>query len=379
MTISVIIEKTEEFEIFPWTKNLETGIDTIDQEHKIIIKLLNKLALALTEEKVVEIENTFNELAQYASFHFESEESIWKKYIKDETLINAHHNSHKSFLPKVLEIKEKNKDKTYHQQIEEILLFLIRWLAFHIIDEDKRLALIIKSLNEGKNITESKYITDEIMSGSMKGLIDTMLSMYDTLSVKAIGLIREKKARIEAEKELKKINIQLERLSITDQLTKLYNRRHFDLTFEKELNKAIRNKTFISLVLFDVDHFKKLNDTYGHTKGDEALIKLAKCLKHSFKRGNDFTFRIGGEEFVILITNDDTKSVLSSIKHLQKKIKELNIPNEKSDASNILTISGGVVSKIPNKSDTVDSLFTLADERLYLAKQRGRNLIKLSD
>ena len=259
------------------------------------------------------------------------------------------------------------------------MLFLIRWLAFHIIDEDKRLALIIKSLNEGKNITESKYITDEIMSGSMKGLIDTMLSMYDTLSVKAIGLIREKKARIEAEKELKKINIQLERLSITDQLTKLYNRRHFDLTFEKELNKAIRNKTFISLVLFDVDHFKKLNDTYGHTKGDEALIKLAKCLKHSFKRGNDFTFRIGGEEFVILITNDDTKSVLSSIKHLQKKIKELNIPNEKSDASNILTISGGVVSKIPNKSDTVDSLFTLADERLYLAKQRGRNLIKLSD
>ena len=365
----------ESFEIFPWNRNFETGIEEIDEQHKVIVMLLNKLANHLTQEEVLKVEDTFNELAKYADFHFKCEEKIWKKYIKNDILVKTHKSNHDSFLPKVLELKEKNKDKPFNEIIEEILLFLVRWLAFHIIDEDKRLALIINSLNDGKNISEAIYVTDDIMSNSMKNLIETILSMYDNLSRKAINLIRERKARIKAEKELIIINKKLEKLSITDQLTKLYNRRYFDDIFQREISKSIRNKTVLSVILIDIDYFKKLNDTYGHIYGDKVLINVANCLKSVCKRPSDFAFRIGGEEFTIVITNEDSNCAVSLIEILQKNIAKLKIPNKNSDVSNFLTISGGLVSKIPESNDTIDSIMILADERLYRAKETGRNKI----
>lgn len=366
----------EEFEIFPWNDNLMIGIDEIDEQHKAIVRLLNKLANNLTQEEEVIVEDTFNELANYADFHFKCEEKIWNKYLKDETLIQCHKDSHDSFLPKVLELKEKNKDKTFNETLEEILLFLIRWLAFHIVDEDKRLVLIINSLNKGKEISEAIDETDTLMSASsMKSLIETILAMYDNLSLKAISLIRERKARIKAENELLDINKKLEKLSITDQLTNLYNRRYFDDVFERELNKSKRNKSVLSLILIDIDFFKKLNDTYGHARGDEVLKEVSNCLHSVCKRPNDLAFRVGGEEFTIVITDEDYNCVISLIDILQKSIHDLKIPNESSLFSNYLTISGGIVSKIPIQSDTIDSLMKIADERLYKAKKTGRNKI----
>ena len=252
---------------------------------------------------------------------------------------------------------------------------MIRWLAFHIIDEDKRLALIIDSINNGKELNEAKLISDSQMGGSMKILVEAILSMYDSLSIKAINLIRERKARILAQKELRKINKKLEKLSITDQLTGLHNRRHFEEIFEQELKRAKRNNTIISLILFDIDYFKKLNDTYGHIQGDKALKSVAKCMKRVCKRANDFAFRVGGEEFAIVITNEESKTAIELCEILKKEIEEAQILNENSSVSKYLTISAGVVSKIPNDLDDIDSFSKIADERLYEAKELGRNLI----
>ncbi len=368
-------ENIDNFEIFPWNKNLEVGIQEIDEQHQQIVVLLNKLANLLTHEKLFHVEDAFTELAQYADFHFKCEEKIWEKYIKNDDLISSHKESHDSFLPKVLEMKERDKDKPYNEVIENILLFLIRWLAFHIVDEDKRLALIINSLNDGKNISEAIYVTDEIMSGSMRSLIDTILSMYDSLSLKAINLIRERKRRITAEKELRIINKKLEELSVTDQLTSLYNRRYFDDIFQREIEKSKRHKTILSVLLLDIDYFKKLNDTYGHAYGDKVLISVANCLKTVCKRPTDFACRVGGEEFTIIITNEDKNCAISLVEILQKAISSLQIENKNSQVSNFLTISGGLVSKIPAQNDTIDSIMRVADERLYKAKETGRNRI----
>lgn len=368
-------ENIEDFEIFPWSKNLEIDIKEIDQQHQQIVILLNKLANFLTHEKLFYVEEAFSELANYADFHFKCEEKIWEKYIKNEDLIAQHKNSHNSFLPKVLEMKAKDKDKPYNEIIEDILLFLIRWLAFHIIDEDKRLALIINSLNNGKNIKEAIYVTDEIMSGSMKNLIDTVLSMYDSISLKAINLIRERKRRVKAENELKITNKKLKELSITDQLTSLYNRRHFDDIFQQEIEKSKRYKKILSVLLIDIDFFKKLNDTYGHAYGDNALISVSKCVKTICKRPGDFAFRVGGEEFTIIITDESSDCALSLVQLLQKAISSLQIENKNSQISNFLTLSGGLVSQIPVQDDTIDSIMKLADERLYKAKLSGRNKI----
>ncbi|MDZ7817249.1 MAG: hemerythrin family protein [Aliarcobacter sp.] len=185
----------QKFEIFPWNDNFKMGIDEIDVQHNKLIELLNNLANILTQEESVEIESAFSELAQYAQYHFESEEAIWRKYLKDSDLVIAHEKSHKSFLPKVIAIRAKNDN--LQDTIEEIVLFLIRWLAFHIIDEDKRLSLIIHSMEDGKNINEAKYISDEIMGGSMKIMVETILSMYDNLSLKAIEFANTIKNNIE--------------------------------------------------------------------------------------------------------------------------------------------------------------------------------------
>lgn len=367
----------ENFEIFPWNENLSIGIEQIDNEHKQLIILLNKLANALTNDTYVEVEETFNELAHYASFHFESEEKIWQEYIPDKELLQKHHNTHGSFLPKVLELKEKNKHKNYNEIIEEILLFLIRWLAFHIVDEDKRFALVIKGLNENKSFEQAVNDAQIVMNGSMKSLIETILSMYDKLSIKTISLIKERKARLKAEKELRKMNKRLEELSITDQLTKIYNRRYFDEQLEVELQSAKENKKTLSVLIFDIDYFKKLNDTYGHAKGDEALKKIAKVLIQLSKDYEISSFRVGGEEFTIIFYNKEYKEVLKLIQELQFKIEQLRIENKNSLIGDFVTISGGLVSLIPKAEDSIDSLMKIADDRLYIAKEQGRDKIVL--
>ncbi len=364
-----------DLEVFPWHESFNTGIKEIDEQHQTLVKLLNELANDLTKEEVHEIEKTFSQLALYADFHFKHEEGIWDKYLKDNDIVSEHKNSHDSFLPKVLQIQEDNKHKSYHEIIEVILIFLIKWLAFHIIDEDKRLACIIEQINNGQEIEEAKLHVDNIMNGSMKKVIDAILSMHNTISIKAIGLIKERKARIKAENELKKTNKKLEKLSITDQLTKLYNRRFYDEIFEKELQRTKRDNNTFNVILFDIDHFKRLNDTYGHLDGDKALISVSKAIKKVFKRPSDFAFRIGGEEFCIIIPNESLESVVELSYELQRKISDLKIENKNSDVSNYLTISIGIVSKIPHKDDTMDQLVKDVDKQLYLAKELGRDKI----
>lgn len=359
------------FEVFPWNRNFETGIEEIDNQHKKLIEIINKLADRLTQEETFEIEESFQELAAYAEYHFKSEEAIWKKSIKDEEIIKAHEKSHISFLPKVIEMK--NRKSSIHDTIEDILLFLIRWLAFHIIDEDKRVALIIHAINDGKNLSEAKFISEDIMSGSMKIITETILSMYDDLSVQTIGLIRERKARVRVEKELKDINKKLEKLSITDQLTGLYNRRHFEDVFNRELKRAKRAKSSFSVILLDIDYFKRLNDLYGHNQGDKALVSLADCLKNVTKRASDFAFRVGGEEFAIITSDEESIAAINIIKILQNNLKELAILNEGSDVSKYLTISAGILSLIPSDGDNIDSIMKRVDDRLYEAKRRARN------
>lgn len=196
----------KEFNIFPWNKNFETGIESIDEEHKQLVNLLNKLANTLQNNVELEISTAFHELALYANFHFESEEKVWVKYLKDDDLVTEHKDNHSFFLPKVLELKEKDKDKPLKIVIENILKFLMKWLAFHIIGEDKRLAKIILSLDEGIDIEEAKKLADEDVNISLKLILDTILSMYDGLSLQTMNLVKEK----ELLEQINQKNIEIE-------------------------------------------------------------------------------------------------------------------------------------------------------------------------
>ena len=168
-------------------------------------------------------------------------------------------------------------------------------------------------------------------------------------------------------------NEKLRLLSMTDGLTGIANKRHFNEYFEKELHRAIREKNPLSIILVDIDHFKKFNDCYGHIVGDDCLIKVANTLKNSFRRPADLVARFGGEEFSIILPNTDEACEYAIT--CKTAIEALKIPHEQSTTSDVVTVSIGMSSITPNTNSTAIELIQNADKALYRAKESGRNRV----
>jgi len=168
--------------------------------------------------------------------------------------------------------------------------------------------------------------------------------------------------------ESKKIEEKLRYLSERDPLTEVYNRRTM-YTFLEDYIKNYKEKGEVfSMVMFDIDHFKKVNDKYGHLVGDDVLKRLVKLVKEE-KRSDDIICRFGGEEFFLLLPNTDNKNAFKVAKRLHKKIKSMDIPKV-----GHITVSMGVVTYQEN--ETIDDIVKRADDLMYEAKEAGRNKIK---
>lgn len=193
----------EFFEIFPWHKNFETGLDIVDEQHKKLVDILNQLAAHLANRSnPITLNKVFDELASYADYHFKTEEKIWLNHFKDDSWFTKHEHTHESFIDKVISIKKEEDIKPLDDVIQEIVSFLAKWLAFHILDSDKRMAIAVKHLKEGKSLEQAKNIANEEMSGATQILIETVLAMYDSLSTRTMDLMREKTLRKQAEQAL---------------------------------------------------------------------------------------------------------------------------------------------------------------------------------
>ena len=162
-------------------------------------------------------------------------------------------------------------------------------------------------------------------------------------------------------------------LSIKDGLTNLINRRHFDEVGPLKLQDAKRLSSNFHCVLLDIDFFKEYNDYYGHPKGDEVLIAIANKLTQVLRRSTDQVFRVGGEEFAIILLGNKSEEIRHITQSIHSGIKELNIMHEKSTISNLLTISIGVAALEPSLHESFASLYSKADKALYSAKESGRN------
>ena len=177
-----------------------------------------------------------------------------------------------------------------------------------------------------------------------------------------------------ATKKLKRVNKKLENVSYTDSLTELHNRRYFNMTYEKELKRAKRTHSYMTFMMLDIDYFKQYNDTYGHIEGDFALKSVAKVLKDTLKRPSDFVFRLGGEEFGVILTQVDEIDSAKIAQNICDAVKAREIKHGSSQVCEYLTISIGVICCVAD--DALDSqiLISRADEMLYKAKERGRDM-----
>ena len=176
-------------------------------------------------------------------------------------------------------------------------------------------------------------------------------------------------------KELELANEELQRIARIDALTGIANRRYFDEVFFNEYNRAIHEQRSISLLMIDIDFFKKYNDNYGHVSGDNCLKKVTQAISKEVHRSGEIIARYGGEEFVVLLPNTDTKEAMLVANKIIHSVSSLKTPHCSSTVCAYVTISIGATTMANFKGYNQLDLLKIADKALYMAKENGRNQV----
>ncbi len=191
----------------------------------------------------------------------------------------------------------------------------------------------------------------------------------------AIGIIRDYSDRQVIENQIRMTNEELEVLATTDSLTGVANRYKFDEWYIYEWERALRLRSPLSLIFADIDHFKEVNDKYGHQVGDVFLKSIAEILQNNVQRVSDLVARYGGEEFVVLLPNTELSNAVEIAEKLRKAIAGHYQEIVASKTPLNVTISLGVSCVVPRNTIRMDELIAAADKALYKAKRNGRNQV----
>jgi len=221
---------------------------------------------------------------------------------------------------------------------------------------------------------------DDIVRGINAGGDDYLIKPVDAVVLNAKLLAMQRIANMR--KQLHKANRKLKMMSVRDGLTGLANRRHFDEVIQKEMSRAMRTETSISLLLADIDYFKPFNDNYGHQAGDDCLKAVGQAMMDTIKRPGDLTARYGGEEFAFILPETSLENASELAESLRIAIEELSITHHYSTVSKKVTLSCGIASVSPKKGQDnealIHGLIETADKNLYHAKEKGRNCISVT-
>ncbi len=284
-------------------------------------------------------------------------------------------------------------DDDYQQLIKEYRMVLIKIVIISLLALILFLLIVRRELRQLRELSEqvkaydpkNNTITitptqrrDEV--GVIRNAISAMIeriAAYSTALDEANATL-EAKVRMRTQ-ALEAANVQLEKLSVTDALTDVPNRRFFHEHLSEQWKLAERHHVRLALIICDIDLFKNVNDTYGHLAGDMVLVEVARVLKHSLKRKSDVVARYGGEEFAILLYESDDEHARLLCESIQDAFKSLSEFRYENAQIPPVTMSFGVCSCIPAPQDTPQMLIKCADDALYEAKNSGRNQIVVSE
>lgn len=242
---------------------------------------------------------------------------------------------------------------------------------------------ILKSAHTPNELHENLW--EKISAGSIwKGELENISKVGEPYWVEAsITPIYDEEGDISSFMSISKditSKKKMELLAITDALSDLYNRRYFNMIFEKEIKRLKREHGFMTFMMLDIDHFKLYNDNYGHLKGDEVIMAVSQCLKEVCKRATDQVFRLGGEEFGIVLVGMEEAQIHDFAKKVIKSIENLNIKHEENYPYSWVTASLGAVICYFDENTKLDAkaIYQIADDAMYTSKQTGRNRVFIS-
>lgn len=274
-------------DIFPWSDNFNTGLAEVDQQHRKLAELLNRIASQVASGANVQVlGEIFDELADYAIYHFECEEAIWHTYFASDPTALGHAETHTSFAQEVSRLKMALSDTTSFQVAEDALAFLARWLASHILETDRYMAFVVHAMQEGMSLDEAKVDAREKMAGTTRVLIDIILSIYSTLSSNTLHLMRELNERRLSEGKLQKserslneaqriakignweLDIPSNKLTWSDEVFRIFeiDKSRFEATYE----------TFLSTI--HPEERDAINDAYTRSLEDRTPYDITHRL-----------------------------------------------------------------------------------------------------
>jgi diguanylate cyclase (GGDEF)-like protein/hemerythrin-like metal-binding protein/PAS domain S-box-containing protein len=476
---------SEPHTVFPWNDGFKVGILEIDQQHERLAGLVNVLANHLIYNADVPALNAiFTGLADYAVYHFEAEEKIWRQFLPEDAWEIRHKKMHQAFIVEVSRLRDADGGKPLDEAVPEILSFLTNWLAFHILDSDKRMAKLVRAIQSGLPLEEAKHLASHEMRGSTRVLIEALLSMFQSLSFCTLQLLKEIMERQKAEAKLRLasnvFDNALEAICITDAdgividanpafcqitqhthdempgnslsalklsaegdgfnianicqtarehghwigeirncskdggvktgwltlsavknksggicnfvavfssvdelierrhemefmanhdaLTKLPNRLLMTDRLELAIAHAERSHEYLAVCFLDLDGFKPVNDVFGHAAGDSLLQETARRLNRTSRR-TDTVARVGGDEFVILLSG--LRRPVDCCLYMDKLLDEIEQPVLiKND---IIRVSASIgIALFPHDGNTAEALLQHAGQAMYQSKKSGK-------
>jgi len=359
-------------ESFHWGKHFLTGIETVDQQHHGIVDLINQFGSMLAANQLFtdDIEKVFRSLTGYAQYHFQEEEKMMSDVGIDQRHINHQIKEHQTYLQEVAAmydgISADNPDAA-----KNLLNFLTQWLAYHILGTDQNMARQLKLIQSGSTPSQAYEAEERARDGATEPLLAALNGLFQQVSARNKELVQlnlslETKVA-ERTKELSEVNLHLEQLSLTDVLTGLPNRRH-----AMQQLASLWNESPLVCMMIDADHFKAVNDTYGHDAGDLVLCELARTLQHAV-RNDDIVCRLGGDEFFIICPDTNQNGGMHLAELVCKTVSELRVPT--GDEAWHGSISVGVAVRSAGMDDHND-LIKAADNGVYAAKRDGKNCVR---
>ncbi|MEQ8801236.1 bacteriohemerythrin [Haliea sp.] len=360
---------------FTWDKHFVTGIDEVDEQHHGLVDLINAFGdrVAAGDTSAADTADILSQLRQYARYHFREEEQLMTTAGIDARALAMHQQAHQRFCEEIERIDSK-LPTLGEKESRQILDYLVHWLGYHILGVDQSMVRQLHAIQAG--ISPAAAYDEELAfdAGAVQPLLDAISGLLRIVEEKNRELVASNAAletRVaERTRELRQLNDAMHELAMHDALTGLPNRRQATDFLDAQWPQ--RTTQPVSCLMIDADHFKRINDTFGHEQGDRVLKELALEIRQRF-RTDDLVCRIGGDEFLVICPRTPIAKALELAEKLLVHINALKLPRQGGVWQGSLSI--GVACATDTMADTSD-LLRMADEGLYAAKGAGRNTVR---